>query len=121
MFSQVVRNPRHLAPCRSLLRQHPVRFASTSAESSSNSPGLTPLPISADNTKKVKEIYPNNRRTAYLRTWEPVRNVADAWAIIRVLERKYGKIITAHFLKVHFLISSSIEQYSLLPYFLVGL
>ena len=98
MYSQVVRNPSHLAPCRSLIRQHLVRLASTS-----NSTDPAPLHISAGtagNAKKAKEIDPDNRRTAYIRTWEPVKNVADAWAIIRVLERKYGKIITAHFLKV---------------------
>ncbi|KAH9485498.1 hypothetical protein JR316_0002406 [Psilocybe cubensis] len=38
-------------------------------------------------------------RTAYLKAWEPIKNVADVYALLQALERKYGKVIDAHFAK----------------------
>lgn len=37
---------------------------------------------------------------ARIRTWEPIHNLADAWALLRVVERKYGKILEAGFVRV---------------------
>ena len=45
----------------------------------------------------------NNRRTAFIETWEPFRNLADAWALLRAVEHKYGKVEEAQFLKVNLL------------------
>ena len=40
------------------------------------------------------------RRTAFIQTWEPFHNLADAWALLRAIERKYGKVVEAQFIKV---------------------
>ena len=40
------------------------------------------------------------RRTAFIQTWEPIHGLADAWALLRAVERKYGKILEAQFVKV---------------------
>ncbi|KAF8161316.1 hypothetical protein B0H34DRAFT_857770 [Crassisporium funariophilum] len=87
MLSPTLRASRRLAPCRSLLHQHlTLRHASTSTGQWKRSDSLTKL-----NSK--------DRRTAFVKTWEPFQNIADTWALLRVLERKYGKIVEAHFLK----------------------
>ncbi|KDR75658.1 hypothetical protein GALMADRAFT_248258 [Galerina marginata CBS 339.88] len=95
MLSLVLRASRCAAPRRSLflhqqlLVTYGTRLASTDAapvEDTAPQPPGKPRP-------------PPNLRTAYIRTWQPLANIADAYAMIRVLERKYGKVIEAHFLK----------------------
>lgn len=39
-------------------------------------------------------------RTAFIRTVVPIQNLADAWALLRAIESKYGKILEAQFRKV---------------------
>ncbi|KAF9529710.1 hypothetical protein CPB83DRAFT_905832 [Crepidotus variabilis] len=51
-------------------------------------------------------------RTAVLRFWEPLHNVADVWTVKRSLEKKYGRILETHFLKDY----EMHDQYSLLAY-----
>lgn len=46
------------------------------------------------------------KRTAFIVTWEPFKNVVDAWALLRAVERRYGKVVEAHFIKVSFAKSS---------------
>ena len=41
-----------------------------------------------------------SRRTAFIQTWEPFHNLADAWVLLRAVERKYGKVLEAQFIKV---------------------
>ena len=40
------------------------------------------------------------KRSAYIQTWEPLHNLADAWALLRAVERRYGKVLEAQFVKV---------------------
>lgn len=42
----------------------------------------------------------NTRRTAFIRTWEPLHNLVEAWALIRAVERMCGTILEAQLLKV---------------------
>lgn len=44
--------------------------------------------------------HPKTRRIAFLRTWEPIRNVAEAWALLRAVERMCGTVLEAQFMKV---------------------
>lgn len=39
-------------------------------------------------------------RTAFIRTMNPFDSLADTWAVLRVVESKYGKILEAQFRKV---------------------
>lgn len=39
-------------------------------------------------------------RTAYIKTWEPLKNLGDVYTLLRALERKYGKVVDARFAKV---------------------
>lgn len=41
-----------------------------------------------------------SQRTAFLQTWDPLHDIVDAWALLRAVERKYGKVLEAHFFKV---------------------
>lgn len=52
---------------------------------------VTPTPVLSDKFL---------RRTAFIQTWEPFHNLTDAWALLRALELKYGKIVEAQFIKV---------------------
>ena len=40
------------------------------------------------------------KRTALIKTHKTVKNLADAWALLRAVERKYGKVLEARFFKV---------------------
>lgn len=86
MLSQAICASRRVSPCRStLLYQHftKTRLVTTVAE---------------DNQEN--QIQKPPLRTAYLRTWEPLKNVGDAYVLLRALERKYGKVLEARFAKV---------------------
>ena len=39
-------------------------------------------------------------RTALIRTLKPFHNLADTWTLLRAVERRYGKVVEAQFLKV---------------------
>ncbi|KAF8911513.1 hypothetical protein CPB84DRAFT_1820953 [Gymnopilus junonius] len=127
MLSQVVRASRRAAPpTRSAIRararryQHiPRRVLSTSAsESTSSSPSpendLVPDSIEEDLHAPVLETLQNAdpmpssstlprrsraTRTAFIRTWKPVNNIVDAFTMIRAIERKFGRVLDAHFPK----------------------
>ena len=40
------------------------------------------------------------KRFAFIQTWEPFHSLADTWALLRAVERKYGKIVEVQFIKV---------------------
>jgi hypothetical protein len=98
MLSQVLRTRPHNSICRLQLHQrfnHTLKSTSTSTLEEE------------DRRVPVK----HTSRTAFIRTWEPFRNIADAWALLRAVERKYGTVAEAHFLKVN---SSVSQPHSLL-------
>lgn len=47
----------------------------------------------------LADLYPSTR-TAHIRFWEPILNVADVWVVKRAMEKKYGSILETYFLKV---------------------
>ncbi|CAA7260547.1 unnamed protein product [Cyclocybe aegerita] len=127
ILSQSLRASRRAAPCRSVLLQYfSVRLVSTvpsesavsSPESSSSTspplaPEKEPTPVlrrTGNGAERAERINPrHNLRTAHIRTWKPVKNIADAYALIQAVERKYGRILEVHFLKDF----EMVEQYQL--------
>lgn len=89
MLSQALRTRQRTSICRLQLHQ---RFNHRLTPTSPSEEEETSIPIYS----KKK----NQSQTAFIRTWEPFHNLADAWALLRVVERKYGKVVEAHFLKV---------------------
>jgi len=50
-------------------------------------------------TEEVTETNYGYKRSACIQTWEPFHNLADAWTLLRAVERKYGKVLEAQFIK----------------------
>jgi hypothetical protein len=44
----------------------------------------------------------NRVRTAFIRTQPMLGSLADTWSLLRAVERNYGKVAEAQFLKVSF-------------------
>ena len=85
MLSQALRTRQHASICRSHIHQHfNHALISTTSEKDAR------IPIGP---KKVN-------RTAFIRTWEPFHSLAETYLLLRAVERKYGKVIEGHFLKV---------------------
>lgn len=92
MISQALRTRQHFSPCQLQLHQrfnHKLKSTSTSTSTPKEEETHTPVRFKKDAS-----------RTAFIRTWEPFHHLADAWALLRVIERKYGRVAEAHFLKV---------------------
>lgn len=58
---------------------------------------LTPT---SEQDAPTPDLVKKKKRTALIRTWKPFHNMADAWALVRAVERKYGKVVEAQFIKV---------------------
>ncbi|KAJ3514748.1 hypothetical protein NLJ89_g2191 [Agrocybe chaxingu] len=116
ILSQSLRVSRRAVPFRSVLPQHlsarlastvPSNPAASSPEPSSSTPPPAPeseptypLRRTGNGAERAERLNPrHNLRTAHIRTWKPVNNIADAYALIQAVERKYGKILEVHFLK----------------------
>ena len=68
----------------------------------------TSTSTSEEGTRVPVQLKQKANRSAFIRTWEPLHNLADAWALLRVIERKYGKVAEAQFLKVSLLLFSNL-------------
>lgn len=90
MLSQALRTRQHTSLCRLQLHQ---RFNHRLKSTSTSTSEVETRTLAHLQKKKTS-------RTAFIRTWEPFHNLADAWALLRVVERKYGRVAEAHFLKV---------------------
>lgn len=90
MLSQALRTRQQFSPYRLQLHQrfnHKLKSTPTSTPKEEET--HTPVRFKKDAS-----------RTAFIRTWEPFHHLADAWTLLRVIERKYGRVAEAHFLKV---------------------
>jgi len=86
--------------CRPLqCQRQPYFLRSNSTSPSHNNKVNTLAHDTAKETEKKRGDYPSTR-TAHIRLWEPVHNMADVWSIKRAMEKKYGAILETHFLKV---------------------
>ena len=102
------------APCWSIRCQsqrNVIRFGSSSAHTaaatllSDNTPPVTTHDITNTQNRRglAEKRYGMKHpsvRTAFIRFWEPVWNIADIWAAKQVLEKKYGAILEISSLKV---------------------
>lgn len=90
MLSHALRTRQHTSICRLQLHQRFNRTLKSTSTSNLEEDTRTPVHFEKQTS-----------RSAFIRTWEPFHNLADAWALLRVVERKYGKVAEAHFLKVN--------------------
>ncbi|KJA28882.1 hypothetical protein HYPSUDRAFT_197028 [Hypholoma sublateritium FD-334 SS-4] len=87
MFSRATRIQR-LPTCRGATNQKlNIRLASTQ-------PADAP-PTRANAPARAKP----SLRTAYLKTWRPVSDVAEYYGLIREIEKRYGKVLQVHLMK----------------------
>ena len=77
MLSQTLRTRQNTFACRLHIHRH-FNHASTSSE----------------------DDHHHKDRTALIRTREPFNSLADTWTLLRAVERRYGKVVEARFLKV---------------------
>lgn len=63
--------------------------------------GTLPFTLEEGDTPTPDLLKKKGRRTAFIETWEPFHNLADAWALLRAVEHKYGTVEEAQFLKVN--------------------
>ena len=79
----------------------------TSSQSTQLYQHLTRRAVSTSTPKPEANILDDH--VAFIRTWKPIKNIADAYTMMTALERKYGKIINARFLKVSPLFRSYVQ------------
>ena len=53
-----------------------------------------------EDTPTPDDYESSRRKTAFIQTWDPFHNLADAFALLRAVERKFGKVEEAQFFKV---------------------
>jgi hypothetical protein len=99
---------------RHVLRLSPAVSSTSTAKYSTESQQThanTPPPVVLDATKlqgKPRDLTGMtqedrnlaNMRTVFIRPWEPIKDMVEALAILRSIERKYGRIREYRFLRV---------------------
>ncbi|KAF4621403.1 hypothetical protein D9613_000860 [Agrocybe pediades] len=102
MLSLAIRASRHATSCQSAqLYNHLTRRAAstTTTTTSGPIPTSTLTPSSPSSTAAAEQLKNFENRVAFIRTWKPLRNIADAYTMIDAMERKYGKVLSVRFLK----------------------
>ena len=89
-----------------LKRCRPLQFI---RESSTGASSGSALPITATfKPQPLPKLKRDGRRAAYIRTWAMIDNMADAYTIVRAVEKKYGSIAEARILRVKFAVHAQL-------------
>lgn len=70
---------------------------STVVEESSSS---TPAPLTTD--LGAHRTHARDKKVLYIRPWDGITSTPEAYAILRAIERRYGKLKHYHFLRVRY-------------------
>lgn len=91
------------AVCRYAVRRGTRTLSTTTVEPTPS----TPLPESAQPTPTDDASLLNRSRTLYIRPFDGITSMPEAFAVLRAVERRYGKMKHFNFIKVIHVICSS--------------